>query len=265
MPLTLALFKTMFHLVIHKFHPALLLIILFALPVHAESGDVLYDNGGDLGISAEQIAGLTLVSDSFSLSSNAILSEVRFSNWLKTGDSASSIRWWITTGPFSGVTNASGTTLLTPLQSQTNPYGYSQVWQSFALPPLKMPAGTYWLQLGGEQVSHFDYGYWGLSAGPSQAYLLDNSSSGTGTPVAISSQSFQILGTSSISLSIQPTNNGVVVTWPATGVPFRLLQNSNLSTGNWVANTNAVSTNGGFNQVVVSPANGSRFFRLVFP
>lgn len=255
----------MFPLVTRNFHAGLLSFLLLAVQAVAGPGDVLYDNGGDLGISAEQIAGMTLVSDSFSLSSDTFITEVRFSNWLKAGDSASSIRWWITTGPFSGVTNASGTAVLTPLESQTNPYGYSQVWQSFSLPSQMTPAGTYWLQLGGEQVSHFDYGYWGLSAGPSQAYLLDKSPQGSGTPVAISSQSFQILGASSVSLSIQPTNNGVVLTWPAIGVPFRLLQNSNLATTNWVANTNPISTNGGFNQVIVSPANGSRFFRLVFP
>jgi hypothetical protein len=256
----------MFLLVIRQLFASTLFSFLLATPLLADSGDVIYDNGGDLGISAEQIAGQTLVSDSFSISSNTMLSEVRFSNWLHTGDTASSIHWWVTTGPFSGVTNASGIALLTPLGSQSNPYGYVQVWQSFTLPSLMMQSGSYWLQLGLEQVSHFDYGYWGLSSGPSQAYLLDNSSSGSGTPVSIpSSQSFQILATGPPSLTIQRTNNGVALSWPLGGIPFRLLQNSSLSTTNWIGNTNSVSTNTGVNLVIISPATGSRFFRLVYP
>jgi hypothetical protein len=241
------------------------LVVLLARKAPAVGGIVLYDNGPDLGINAEQIAGQTLVSDSFVLSSNTILNEVRFSNWLHAGDTAFSIHWWITTGPFSGVTNASGTAIPAALQSQTNGVGYAQVFTSFSIPGVILAPGTYWLQLGGEIVSHGDYGYWGLSSGPSSAYFLDTSSQGSGVPIAISSQSFQVLGTGPISLSIQPTNNGVALSWPITGLTFRLFQNANLGTTNWIANTNSVSTNTGVNQVIISPANGSRFFRLVFP
>jgi hypothetical protein len=64
-------------------------------------------------------------------------------------------------------------------------------------------------------------------------------------------------------LAISSATNHVVLAWtsPAT---FRLQQNTNLATTNWVANTNSVSSSGGTNQVTV-PAAGNMFFRLIYP
>jgi hypothetical protein len=66
-------------------------------------------------------------------------------------------------------------------------------------------------------------------------------------------------------LSIQPTADGFMLLWPVSGSNFRLLQNADLNTTNWVANTNAISVVNGINQVTVSKTSGNFFFRLINP
>jgi hypothetical protein len=66
-------------------------------------------------------------------------------------------------------------------------------------------------------------------------------------------------------LSIQPMANGIMLSWPASGSVFRLLQNSDCTSTNWCANTNAISLVNGTNQVTVTPACGIMLFRLINP
>ncbi len=66
-------------------------------------------------------------------------------------------------------------------------------------------------------------------------------------------------------LSIQPTANGIMLLWPASASGFRLLQNVDQCTTNWVANTNEISVVNGTNQVTISRTSGNLFFRLVNP
>ena len=66
-------------------------------------------------------------------------------------------------------------------------------------------------------------------------------------------------------LSIQPTTNGIMLLWPDSGTAFRLLQNSDCTTTNWVVNTNTICLVNGTNQVTVAPACGNVLFRLVNP
>jgi hypothetical protein len=66
-------------------------------------------------------------------------------------------------------------------------------------------------------------------------------------------------------LSIQAMNNGVVLSWPAISVGYSLQQNSTLGTTNWLPNTNSVGPIDGTNQVIVIPAPGHMFYRLVHP
>jgi len=66
-------------------------------------------------------------------------------------------------------------------------------------------------------------------------------------------------------LSIQPTANGIMLLWPASASGFRLLQNSDQCTTNWVDNTNEISVVNGTNQVTISRTSGNLFFRLVNP
>ena len=66
-------------------------------------------------------------------------------------------------------------------------------------------------------------------------------------------------------LSIQPATNGIVLLWPTSGTNYRLLQNNDLATTNWVANTNTINVVDGINWVTISPAVGNMFFQLASP
>jgi hypothetical protein len=66
-------------------------------------------------------------------------------------------------------------------------------------------------------------------------------------------------------LSIQPAANGVTLLWPASGTTYRLLQNTDCCSTNWIANTNLVSVVNGTNQVTVPMSCGKLTFRLVSP
>lgn len=66
-------------------------------------------------------------------------------------------------------------------------------------------------------------------------------------------------------LSIQSIANGLTLSWPASGPVFRVLQNADLTTTNWVANTNTVIVVNGTNQVTIPVTSGNLFFRLVNP
>jgi len=63
-------------------------------------------------------------------------------------------------------------------------------------------------------------------------------------------------------LSIQLTNSGVVLSWPAPSTGFVLQENPAAETGNWTNVTNAVNVAGGQKQVLVSPAIENKFYRL---
>lgn len=66
-------------------------------------------------------------------------------------------------------------------------------------------------------------------------------------------------------LSIQTTDNGVVLSWPAICSGYGLQQTLALATVNWVSNTNPVSLVNGTNQVAIIPASGNMLYRLVHP
>lgn len=66
-------------------------------------------------------------------------------------------------------------------------------------------------------------------------------------------------------LTIQHTTNGVIIGWPASATGFQLQQNTNLTTTNWVTNTAPTNVVSGTNQVTISPASGTTFFRLINP
>lgn len=59
-------------------------------------------------------------------------------------------------------------------------------------------------------------------------------------------------------------SNSVVVTWPSAG-SNTLLQNSLLTTTNWVSNTSPITTTNGANSITIPSPAGSLFFRLSNP
>ncbi|NOS69498.1 MAG: hypothetical protein HOP33_06155 [Verrucomicrobia bacterium] len=56
-----------------------------------------------------------------------------------------------------------------------------------------------------------------------------------------------------------------LLSWPTNAAGFVLQQNSDLSTTNWLDATNTASVVGTNSQVIISPLNGTEFFRLVHP
>lgn len=63
-------------------------------------------------------------------------------------------------------------------------------------------------------------------------------------------------------LSITPSVNGVILSWPSSYTNFVVQQNGDLTTTNWVNATNPVNQVGGQNRVTISEPIGNTFFRL---
>jgi len=67
-------------------------------------------------------------------------------------------------------------------------------------------------------------------------------------------------------LNIQRTStNTFLLSWSSSFTGFLLQQNTNLVTGTWASVTNSVNATNGQHQVLVTPAAGSRCFRLSSP
>jgi hypothetical protein len=66
-------------------------------------------------------------------------------------------------------------------------------------------------------------------------------------------------------LTIQRATNGVLLSWPASAIGYRLQQNTNLVPPTWVSNLDSITITNGTKQVTVTNVAGSKFFRLVNP
>ena len=67
-------------------------------------------------------------------------------------------------------------------------------------------------------------------------------------------------------LTIQTAkSNSFVLSWTAPSNDFRLEENQNLTTTNWMTVSNSVSVTNSLNQVIVSPSVPVHFFRLIQP
>jgi hypothetical protein len=160
------------------------------------SAAVLYDSGPDNDVVAFTINYGYSVTAPFHLSSNSVLSNVVFSNWLFPGDSATRVTWAITTAPFGGTTEAVGVAaILAALTDHgVNTFGYDVVDQSFSLGALNLSAGDYWLEL--RDLDSGSYGYWGSSANLLDAYQNDGTNTYTLNSLdnRVHDVSFQIIG-----------------------------------------------------------------------
>jgi len=150
-----------------------ILIAVFALSLLSApaSAGMLYDNGPDPGnILGRPISLGNSVTDNFVLVSDAQVGWLVFSTWLSPGDTPISVDWTVTSLPFGGAMEGSGTALLTILSasSQANSFGYF-VYTVSAPISVSLTAGTYWLQLGNEVVTNGDAGFWGQNNGASLA------------------------------------------------------------------------------------------------
>jgi PEP-CTERM motif-containing protein len=167
---------------------------------------ILYDNGPINGI----IGGWTIigfvVADSFDLASASSVTEVDFGVWDYPGEVITSIDWSITSDPNSGTTYGSGTAAVSSSPAGLPPgSGFFDINQdSFALGPLFLAAGTYFLNLQNAVTTTGTPAYWDENDGPAIAwdsangYLGPIGECGTvqDTPIPpYCSESFQVLGT----------------------------------------------------------------------
>jgi hypothetical protein len=66
-------------------------------------------------------------------------------------------------------------------------------------------------------------------------------------------------------LSITPSGNSVIVSWPNTG-SYTLQQNNNLAVkAGWAATGYSTNTSNGTNSITITPPTGNLFFRLANP
>jgi hypothetical protein len=174
---------------------------LAALPA---SAGVVYNNdfggvtsGDNFAEDAFTINSGFSVTNSFVLGASTSITGANFAVWAIPGDTLSSVNWYITTGPASGTTLASGT--VSPTGSTlvgSNAYGYTILNESFNIPSLALNgATTYWFQLDTASVPNGDPIYWDESDGPSTGYqngtLLPDGAQCNG--LCTGSESFELL------------------------------------------------------------------------
>jgi Divergent InlB B-repeat domain len=150
--------------------------------------------------------------------------------------------WWdVSSQPPDGVTFAINGVVVAALSGPSVP------WQQFQT---NLPAGVFTLT-------------WTYSKGPgdipngipyTDAAWVDEVSLASAVPLP-----------SAPTLSIQLTDNGVLISWPVPSVVFRLEETAALTPASWVAATNTVNLVSGMNQVLVDPVPTIQFYRLVYP
>jgi len=96
-------------------------------------------------------------------------------------------------------------------------------------------------------------------------YAGFSGATGYGTSTITNAPLSGVVQVSPPALGIQPAASGFTLLWADTGTTFRLLQNTDFTTTNWVASTNEISLVDGTNQATISATEGSLFFRLISP
>ena len=174
---------------------AVVLQVGFASPVHAQN--LLYNNGpdGNAGYYSVNFGAATV--NSFTLNHSATISGVSLT--LYTVDDRNTpqrLKWTITTEPLGGMVVDEGLVYLT---LAGNPYPtrfqFFAFPMSFTIPNLRLPAGTYYLQIQDVMTRWLTYAFWAQSSdGNSQAYFQLIGPSGAGGISEVPSESFSIMG-----------------------------------------------------------------------
>ena len=183
-----------------------MLSCLGALPA---SGSIAYNNdfggivsGDNFNVDAWVTGSGSSVTDSFSLSSDAMVYGFNVALWIIPGDTFGSLNWSITTAEFGGTTldSSIGATSVTGTLLGANTRGYDIYEETFSTSTLlPLLAGTtYWLQIGDSTASNGDTAAWDQSDGSSTAYQSIIGKLPDGQPcngLCTGSESFEILDT----------------------------------------------------------------------
>jgi hypothetical protein len=127
-------------------------LLAFTLPVQADP--ILFNNfpiNGEIGAWQIDVGSAESVSDSFTLSSSALVTGVQFGAWVESGDSVGQVDWSIGLTEY-GSSIASGLAETTSAFDFSNaPYDVLDV--SFSTAPVALSSGTYYLTLSGAASS----------------------------------------------------------------------------------------------------------------
>lgn len=173
----------------------ILSLILAAVPAMAQS--ILYSNGPlDDDTDAWTINFGFVVSDTFTLASNANVNGFKFNAWVFQGDIVTSAEVSITSLEFGGTTYFDQVVAFTQSDCTVNAYGFNVCVESGSFNGPNLSAGTYWLNLDNAIVDTGDPVYWDENSGegcnsPGCPSLASENSVGT-----IPSESFTVLGNS---------------------------------------------------------------------
>ncbi len=170
-----------------------ILSLIWAVPAMAQT---LYSNGPtDDDADAWTINFGFVVSDTFTLTSNANVNGFKFNAWVFPGDVLDSVEVSITSTEFGGTTFFDQTVAFTQSNCSVNAYGFNICLESSSFSGVNLSAGTYWLNLDNAIVNDGDPVYWDENSGegcnsPGCPSLASENSVGT-----IPSESFTVLGT----------------------------------------------------------------------
>ena len=75
----------------------------------------------------------------------------------------------------------------------------------------------------------------------------------------------QMLGAPQLTITLNPELHAATVSWPSPSTGFVLQENNDLNTASWATALQAVADNGTNRFILVNPAVGNRFYRLIKP
>jgi hypothetical protein len=163
------------------------------LGLGSASAGVVYTNATTIvppySLNGILISAPNAVTDSFTLSDSTNVNGVDFFIWTTPGDSLASLTWAITTGAFSGTTEAtaSATSFPNPVSEGTNGAGFAVIEESFSFSNVLLGPGKYWLALSNALAppTNTDPIYWDIPGTGSETFDIrgtEQESEGTPEP-----------------------------------------------------------------------------------
>jgi hypothetical protein len=172
-------------------------VLFAALSLPAAGQQVLYDNGTDGNVGYYRVNFGAAVSNSFTLSQGASLSQVTFTVYCVNDENQPfRVKWSITTEPFGGTVKAEGFARLVELGNIYPTKFEFYAWPvGFALPNVTLPPGTYYLQVQDVITRWNTFAFWAQSgSGESEGYYQRIGGNGAGEISLVPSEAFAILG-----------------------------------------------------------------------
>ncbi len=186
---------------------ASLAILCLALVVIPTSAQILYNNGQAYGhADAWEINFGSIVSDTFTLTSNSTVGGFDFAVWEYPGDQALKVDWSITAQENGGTSYGSGTANVVDKFLSVNAYGYNIDELTVTGLNVSLNTGTYWLNLQNAVTKEGNPLYWDENSG----YLCNSpgcpSSASESAVGTIPSESFDITGTGGTGTVPEPSS-----------------------------------------------------------